>query len=76
MQTILGLGGGIGNETAKNLLHFTDKIRLVSRNPKCVNKTDEIYTADLTKKDEVVHAVNGSDIVYLLAGLQYNQKKT
>jgi len=71
VQTILGSGGGIGNETAKNLLRFTDKIRLVSRNPKQVNKTDEIYSADLTNNEEVIKAVHGSDVVYLTVGLQY-----
>ena len=34
MQTILGSTGVIGNELAKALPQYTNKIRLVSRNPK------------------------------------------
>ena len=33
-QTILGSGGTIGIELAKELSHFTNNIQLVSRNPK------------------------------------------
>lgn len=72
MQTILGSSGVIGTGLAKILPQYTNKIRLVSRNPKIVNKTDELFTADLTKADQVLKAVDGSDVVYLTAGLQYN----
>lgn len=34
MQTILGAGGSIGTELAKELINYTKDIRLVSRNPK------------------------------------------
>ena len=34
MQTILGANGTIGSVLAKELTNYTDKIRLVSRNPK------------------------------------------
>ncbi|MBS0000342.1 MAG: NAD-dependent epimerase/dehydratase family protein, partial [Cyclobacteriaceae bacterium] len=74
MQTILGATGIIGKETAKNLLNYTDRIRLVSRNPKKVNENDELITADLTVKEQVVAAVNGSDVVYLTTGLPYDLK--
>ena len=43
MQTILGAGGAIGTDLAKELTAFTKKIRLVSRNPQKVNDTDESY---------------------------------
>ncbi len=33
MQTILGANGTIGKLLAKELMSYTDKIRLVSRNP-------------------------------------------
>lgn len=71
MQTILGSTGVIGTELAKSLLQYTDKIRLVSRKSKKVNPTDELFTADLLNADQVLKAVEGSDVVYLTAGLQY-----
>ncbi len=74
MQTILGAGGAIGIELAKVLPTFTDKIRLVGRNPEKVNETDELFKADLTNSEEVSKAVKGSDIVYLTVGLPYNTK--
>lgn len=71
MQTILGSTGVIGTELAKSLTQYTDKIRLVSRNPKSVNSTDQLVIADLTNPEQVLNAVEGSDVVYLTAGLQY-----
>lgn len=74
MQTIIGANGSIGNILAKELLKYTDKIRLVSRNPKIINKNDELVKADATKKSEISNAVKGSDIVYLTIGLPYLSK--
>ena len=74
MQTILGAGGAIGIELAKALPKYSNKIRLVSRNPKRINETDELFKADITKYEEVVKAVEGSEIVYLTVGLPYNIK--
>ena len=74
MQTILGSGGAIGNELARILPKYTDKIRLVSRNPKAINSTDELFKADLTDAVQVENAVRNSEVVYLTAGLQYNIK--
>jgi nucleoside-diphosphate-sugar epimerase len=74
MQTILGSGGSVGIELAKILPAYTDKIRLVSRNPKAVNPVDELFSCDLTDKEKLVDAVKGSKIVYLLAGLKYELK--
>ncbi len=74
MQTILGSGGAIGSELAKILPRYTDKIRLVSRNPKAVNSTDELFKADITDAAQVENAVRNSEVVYLTAGLQYNIK--
>lgn len=71
MQTILGSGGIIATELANQLTQYTDRIRQVSRTPVKVNPTDEIVTADLTRPDQVMQAVKGSEIVYLTAGLQY-----
>lgn len=71
MQTILGSSGIIGNELAKELPMYTEKIRVVSRNPKKVNPTDETFTADLTDANQVQKAVAGSEVVYLTVGLPY-----
>jgi nucleoside-diphosphate-sugar epimerase len=74
MQTILGAGGIIGKELAKSLPKYTDRIRLVSRHPKKVNPSDEIVAADLVVAEQALKAVQGSEIVYLTAGLPYNIK--
>jgi nucleoside-diphosphate-sugar epimerase len=74
MQTILGSGGAIGVALARELKKYTDDIRLVSRNPKKVNETDTLFSADLTNPDETLNAIAGSDIVYLTVGLDYTIK--
>ena len=68
MQTILGSGGIIGTDLAKELVRYTDDIRLVSRNPLRVSPGDKLFPADLTVRELVMDAVKGSDIVYLTAG--------
>jgi len=73
-QTILGAGGAIGTELAKSLIQFTNDIRLVSRNPKKVNPNDELFSADLTQKDQVAKAIAGSEVVYVTVGFEYNTK--
>lgn len=74
MQTILGAGGIISTEIAKNLPQYTKKIRLVSRAPQKVNATDDIMSADLLNGEQVMNAVQGSEVVYLTVGLKYNIK--
>lgn len=74
MQTILGSGGAIGTPLAKELHTFTKKIRLVSRNPKKVNDTDELMPADLSHRTQLFKAVEGSEIVYVTIGFPYNTK--
>lgn len=70
MQTILGANGPIGSELALALnKDFTDNIRLVSRNPKRVNDTDELVSANLLDAVDTQKAVEGSEVVYLTAGL-------
>jgi len=72
MQTILGAGGVIGADLAKELSKYTDKIRLVSRNPGKVNNTDELFPADLSDPSTVDKAIEGSDVVFLVVGFEYN----
>lgn len=74
MQTILGSGGTIGKDLAKELIQFTKDIRLVSRNPKKVNDTDTLYTADLSDPKQVDGAIAGSDVVYVVVGFEYTVK--
>ncbi len=73
-QTILGAGGAIGIEVAKILPAYTSDIRLVGRNPKKINPTDNLFPADLTQRDQVFNAVEGSKVVYLLIGFDYKTK--
>ncbi|MCJ7465657.1 MAG: NAD-dependent epimerase/dehydratase family protein, partial [Maribacter sp.] len=74
MQTILGAGGAIGIELAKALPKYTNHIRLVSRNPKKVNATDELFPADLRNAEDVKNAIRGSLVVYVTVGFPYSLK--
>lgn len=74
MQTILGAGGAIGKELASALPEYTDRIRLVSRNPEKVNPGDELFAADILKPGEVERAVKGSEVVYVTVGFPYQIK--
>jgi nucleoside-diphosphate-sugar epimerase len=74
MQTILGANGTISSILAKELTAYTQHIRLVSRNPKKVNATDELYPADLSDGKAVEKAIEGSEVVYLMVGFDYDIK--
>jgi nucleoside-diphosphate-sugar epimerase len=74
MYTILGSSGVIGKELAKALPQYTNKIGLVSRNPKKVNEGDELFSANLLNAENTLNAVEGSEVVYLTVGLQYDIK--
>ena len=74
MQTILGAGGSIGIELAKFLTTYTNDIRLVSRNPKKINETDHLFAADLSDKEQIFRAVEGSTICYVTIGFDYKTK--
>ena len=74
MQTILGAGGAIARELAKELPKYTDTIRLVSRNPQAINDTDQTLSADLLNPNEVLKAVEGSEVVYVTIGFPYQLK--
>lgn len=71
MQTILGAGGSIGTELAKELIAFTKDIRLVGRNPKKVNDTDQLFVADLTDASQIDKAIEGSEVCYVTVGFEY-----
>ncbi|WP_104382999.1 NAD-dependent epimerase/dehydratase family protein [Sphingobacterium sp. HMA12] len=70
MQTILGANGQIGEELARELKrNFTSSIRIVSRDAKKVNDTDEVFSADLSIREKAIEAVKGSEIAYFTLGL-------
>ena len=71
MHTIIGSGGAIGTPLAAELLSYTNKIRLVSRNPVRVNPTDELYKMDLTNFRLIEKAIEGSEVVYVVVGFEY-----
>ncbi|QEC40987.1 NAD-dependent epimerase/dehydratase family protein [Pseudobacter ginsenosidimutans] len=71
LHTILGANGTIADALVPVLQANNEKIRLVSRKPKPVPGA-ETFTADVTSREQVFAAVKGSEIVYLLVGIQYN----
>lgn len=71
MQTIIGSGGAIGIPLAKELKKYTDQFRLVSRNPKKINETDQLFQIDLNDISQVDKAIAGSEVVYVVIGFEY-----
>ncbi|MCF8373249.1 MAG: NAD-dependent epimerase/dehydratase family protein [Bacteroidales bacterium] len=71
MQTIIGSGGAIGIPLAKELMNYTEHIRLVSRNPKKVNDTDELFPVDVNDLSQIDKAIAGSEVVYVVIGFEY-----
>jgi nucleoside-diphosphate-sugar epimerase len=74
MQTVLGATGVIGRELSRHLPQYSNRIRQVSRSPKQVNATDELFPADLLDARATADAVAGSEVTYLVAGLKYDHK--
>ncbi|MFT4155121.1 NAD-dependent epimerase/dehydratase family protein [Parafilimonas sp.] len=70
LHTILGANGSIANELLPVLLQHNEQVRLVSRNPKPVAGAETI-AADAASYEQVLQAIEGSGIVYLLIGLEY-----
>jgi nucleoside-diphosphate-sugar epimerase len=70
-DTILGAGGFAGTALTKELLKQGHTVRLVSRSKRSITGTEAV-AADLASASDTVSAVNGSDVAYLCAGLQYN----
>lgn len=74
LQTILGVNGVIGRELSRRLPEYSDRIRQVSRSPRRVNASDELFSADLLDAKATADAVAGSTVTYLVAGLKYDHK--
>lgn len=74
MYTILGAGGSVSNELVKLLAARKLPFRTVSRHAGAQPGAADVRIADLTKHQQTVDAVAGSDVVFLLAGLKYDHK--
>jgi nucleoside-diphosphate-sugar epimerase len=74
LYTILGAGGIIANDLAKELVNNNKRVRLVSRAPKSVEGITDLVAADVTNAEQTKNAVQGSHIVFLTAGLKYDHK--
>ena len=70
-HTILGAGGAIGNALTYELLKSKESVCLVSRSNYSIPGAEAVK-ADLTSYSETLNSVQGSDIVYLCAGLTYD----
>lgn len=73
LHTILGANGTIAKELVPVLQAHGEKVRLVSRNPKLVAGA-ETAAADALNYEQVLKALQGSEVVYLLIGIQYDHK--
>ena len=73
LHTILGANGTIATELIPVLQQNNQQIRLVSRNPKLVEGAETV-AANLLNAQDVMKAIAGSNVVYLLVGLEYNYK--
>jgi nucleoside-diphosphate-sugar epimerase len=71
--TVLGANGNIAQEVSKSLSPDC-LIKQFSRSPKKVNETDVLISGNLLNAEEVSAAVAGSNVVFLLAGIQYSTK--
>ncbi len=71
LHTILGANGTIATELIPVLKAHHEKIRLVSRSAKKVEGTEAIK-ADVLNYEQVLNAIRGSEVVYLLIGITYN----
>lgn len=74
VHTILGSGGSIGIPLARALKNHTNQIRLVSRNPKKVNESDELFAADVYDLTQIDKAIAGSEVVYVTIGFEYKTR--
>jgi nucleoside-diphosphate-sugar epimerase len=74
MHTILGAGGAVANSLSSVLSNAGESVRLVSRKKIQTSGKDSWVGADLKDFLQVKKAVEGSSIIYMCAGLEYNKK--
>lgn len=73
MKTILGAGGPVSNALASELAKTNEKIRLVSRREIKTSGNTGWRKADLLNYAETLEAAQGSEVIYLCAGLKYDK---
>jgi len=71
MHTILGAGGAIADILATELISRGLPVRLVSRHP-VERPGATVMAADITQRDQALHAISGSSVVYCCIGLKYD----
>lgn len=71
VHTILGANGNIAKIVSGELTKSGILVRQFSRTPKKVNPSDELISGDLLDSTAVSEAVKGSEVTFLLAGIQY-----
>jgi nucleoside-diphosphate-sugar epimerase len=64
----------MGKALAAELEMDQISLRLVSRNPVKTNDGVESVAADLLDAEQTMNAINGSDVVFLTAGIPYRQR--
>lgn len=74
LHTILGANGPLAVALSRQLFSAGIQIRQVSRYPRQVNATDSCMAAELLDAHATVRAVEGCDVVYLVAGLPYDTR--
>lgn len=72
LHTILGANGLVGRALSAELRTLGVSVRQVSRTPAREHREDDIVTADVLDAAATSSAVQGSAVVYLLAGLPYD----
>jgi nucleoside-diphosphate-sugar epimerase len=70
---LLGAGGALTHPLVRELLSREETVKLVSRRGHPIPGTESIR-ADLTRRSDVLEAVEQSSVVYLLAGLPYSAR--
>lgn len=74
-HTILGANGIIGEELARELrTNYPGQIKLVGRHPERVHREDLLFKANLLNREEVLEALEDTDIAYLTVGLPYDSE--
>jgi nucleoside-diphosphate-sugar epimerase len=73
-HTILGAGGPVGKSLATALANLNKPVRLVSRQPLVTNNGQYWLKADLSVEQDVIDALEGTEVAYLTIGLPYSTK--
>jgi len=74
LHTILGAGGPVGKSLATALSNLNKPVRLVSRQPLVTGNGQSWFKADLSSEQDVIDAVEGTEVAYLTIGFPYSTK--